>query len=75
MNAASLRIAEQSLRNVCMNEWHSRSCLGMPFFWQLGRRSMKRQGKVIRSDDQKKRLEFFRRRMVKSKTKKKQKMR
>ena len=30
---------------------------------------MKRQGKVIRSDG-KKRLEFFRRRMVKSKTKK-----
>jgi len=31
---------------------------------------MKRQGKVIRSDGKKKRLEFFRRRMVKSKTKK-----
>ena len=55
MNAAGLRIAEQSLRNACMNEWHSRSCLGMPFFWQLGRRSMKRQGKVIRSDGKKKR--------------------
>lgn len=58
MNAASLRIAEQSLRNVCMNEWHSRSCLGMPFFWQLGRRSMKRQGKVIRSDDKKRDWSF-----------------
>ena len=42
MNAAGLRIAEQSLRNACMNEWHSRSCLGMPFFWQLGRRQKKR---------------------------------
>lgn len=58
MNAASLRIAEQSLRNVCMNEWHSRSCLGMPFFWQLGRRSIKRQGKVIRSDDKKRDWSF-----------------
>lgn len=69
MNAASLRIAEQSLRNVCMNEWHSRSCLGMPFFWQLGRRSMKRQGKVIRSDDKKRDWSFSEEEWLKQKQK------
>lgn len=73
MNAASLRIAEQSLRNVCMNEWHSRSCLGMPFFWQLGRRSMKRQGKVIRSDDKKRDWSFSEEEWLKQKQKRNKK--
>lgn len=73
MNAASLRIAEQSLRNVCMNEWHSRSCLGMPFFWQLGRRSMKKQGKVIRSDDKKRDWSFSEEEWLKQKQKRNKK--